>query len=77
MIYVLKMWNGKDWDEFQTWKGGGHLSDPSAPDNMMSYWRRPQSDFDLRLTRENGMRMKLPSRIPEQPGITKNHFQPN
>ena len=67
MIYVLKMWNGKDWDEFQTWKGGGHLSDPSAPDNMMSYWRRPQSDFDLRLTRENGMRMKLPSRIPEQP----------
>ena len=21
MIYVLKMWNGKDWDEFQTWKG--------------------------------------------------------
>ena len=67
MIYVLKMWNGKDWDEFQTWKGGGHLSDPSAPDNMMSDWRRPQSDFDLRLTRENGMRMKLPSRIPEQP----------
>lgn len=65
MIYVYKMWNGKNDDKFHTWKGGSRIWDMSAPDNMIGYWSRPQSNFELRLSRENGMRLKMTLPIPE------------
>lgn len=58
MIFVEREYNGKD--ELHSWKGGGAFRNPAAPDNLGFRGAGWQFDFDLRMTRENAMRLLCP-----------------
>lgn len=57
MIYIDRRYNRRF--DYHSWRGGNTFYDPTSPNRMRIRQAGWKYDFDLRLTRENGMRLIL------------------